>query len=69
VVQEYTLSRSYLYQESQHGCVPCHAVFGLFIFGSRYAGGFVRLLPEKGNNGVINAHQGAVESILVDVEE
>ena len=59
----------YLYQVGEQGCAPHHAVWGLFVFGSRYNGGFVRMLPEKGNQGVINSHQGAEESIILEVEE
>lgn len=68
VVQEYIPSFSYLYQVGESGCAPHNAVWGLFIFGSRYAGGFVRILPKKGGT-VINYHQGANESIILEVDE
>ncbi|UCH95168.1 MAG: hypothetical protein JSV88_33670 [Candidatus Aminicenantes bacterium] len=69
VVQEYVPSFPYLYQAGDEGCAAHHAVWGLFVFGCRYAGGFVRILPEKGNKGVINSHQGAEESIILEVDE
>jgi uncharacterized circularly permuted ATP-grasp superfamily protein len=69
VVQEYIQSQPYLYQTSENGCAEHHAVWGLFIFDSHYAGGFVRILPEKNTQGVINSSQGAEESILLEVEE
>jgi hypothetical protein len=69
VVQEYVPSFSYLYQAGEQGCTGYHATWGFFISGSRYAGGFVRMLPEKGNRGIINYHQGAEESIILEVEE
>ena len=67
VIQEYIPSASYLYQAGEYGCVEHHAVWGLFIFGSRYGGGFVRILPEDNSSGVINAHQGSEESIILEV--
>lgn len=69
VVQEYVPSSSFLYQSGEESCTEHHAVWGLFVFGTRYAGGFVRLLPAKGNQGIINSHQGAEESIILEVEE
>jgi hypothetical protein len=69
VVQEYVPSCSYLYQVGEQGCSPHRLVWGFFVFGSRYAGGFVRLQPEKGHKGVINTHLGAEESIILEVDE
>jgi hypothetical protein len=69
VVQEYLPPSSYMYQVGDQGCFPREAVFGYFTFGSRYAGGFVRMMPEADNKGIINAGQGAEESILIEVEE
>lgn len=69
VIQEHIQSLPFLYQHGENGCAAHHAIWGLFVFGSRYAGGFVRILPEKHSKGVINAAQGAVESIILEVEE
>ena len=69
VVQEYVPSSQYLYQYGKSGCTEHHAVWGLFVLGSRYAGGFVRVMPAKNNTGVINTAQGAEESIIIEVEE
>jgi hypothetical protein len=69
VVQEYIPSNSYMYQVGENGCSAREAVFGCFIFCSRYAGGFVRMLPEADNEHIINAGQGAEESIILEVEE
>ncbi len=69
VVQEYIPTASYLYQMGEYGCAEHHAVWGFFVFGARCAGGFVRILPGKGNRGVINSHQGAEESIILEVDE
>lgn len=67
VVQEYIPSASYLYQVGENGCCAHHAVWGFFVFGSRYGGGFVRILPEDNISGVINSHQGSEESIILEV--
>ena len=69
LVQEYVPSFSYVYQAGEQGCALFHAVWGLFVFGSRYAGGFVRIMPETGTTGVINTKLGAEESIILEVRE
>jgi len=69
VVQEYLPSVPYLFQAGEEGCVTHQAVWGFFVFGSRYGGGIVRILPEKENKGVINSDQGAEISIIIEVEE
>ncbi len=69
VVQEYVPSASYLYQNGQTGCSPHHAIWGLFVLGSCYAGGFVRIMPEKEIHTAINSALGAEESIIIEVEE
>jgi hypothetical protein len=69
VIQEYVESLPYLYQAGETGCVEHRVVWGFFVFGSRYAGATVRLLPWKDDKGVINVHQGAEKSIVIEVEE
>ncbi|MCP5106465.1 MAG: hypothetical protein GY950_23980, partial [bacterium] len=69
VVQEYVPTVSYLYQDGETGCTGHHAIWGIFVFGSRCAGGFVRMMPEKNSRGVINSRQGAEESIIIEVDE
>ena len=69
VAQEYVPSASYLYQNGKTGCSPHHVIWGLFVMGSQYAGGFVRIMPENKIHGAINYHQGAEESIIIEVEE
>jgi len=44
-------------------------VWGAFCFGSRYAGAWVRVMPQSDNKGVINCHQGAAVSIIFNVEK
>jgi len=69
LVQEYIESFSYLFLTGESGYAKHHAVWGLFVFGSRYAGGFLRVLPEKDTQGVINTHQGAEKTVILEVEE
>lgn len=69
VVQEYVRPSTYMYQADEEGYAPFQAVWGFFLFGRSYAGGFVRILPETNKVGVINSSQGAEESILIEVGE
>jgi hypothetical protein len=69
VVQEYLESSQYMLQHGEIGSHPYDAVWGLFVFGKTgYAGGFVRILPDKKGTGVINYHQGAEETLIIEVE-
>jgi hypothetical protein len=69
VVQEYTESFPYLFQAGSSGCTEHHAIWGLFAFGNRYAGGFLRILPKENGKGVINTRQGAEKTVILEVEE
>jgi hypothetical protein len=69
MVQEYVRSQPYMYQKGKNEALPHNAAWGFFVFGSRYAGGFVRLLPVRDNKVVINSKQGAEESMILEVDE
>lgn len=69
LVQEYVASAPYLYQSGQEGACAHHAVWGFFVFGGHYGGGWVRLLPDQGNPGVINSSQGAEESVIFEINQ
>ena len=69
VVQEYIPSYSYLYQEGEYGAVEHYIVWGIFVFGSGECGGVTRVLPVNNNKGVINASQGALFNVILDVAE
>jgi hypothetical protein len=69
VVQEYIESSPYLFQSGINGCTEHHAIWGLFVFGSRYGGGFLRILPKEAGKGVINTHQGAEKTVIFEVDE
>jgi hypothetical protein len=69
VVQEYIRPDSLYYQHGEFGCIPHQVVWGVFIFGSRYGGGFVRVLPEQGDKFLVNLNQGAEQSTALEVDE
>jgi hypothetical protein len=69
VVQEYIKPGSYIYQAGETGCLPHQVVWGIFLFGNRSPGGFVRVLPEQSRSRVINLNQGSEQSIAMEVEE
>lgn len=69
LVQEYVQSRPYLFQRGEEGCAEHHIVWGFFVFGSTYSGGWVRLLPVTSDQGIINRNQGAEECVVFEVDE
>jgi hypothetical protein len=69
VIQEHIQGQNFLYQIGENGYAAHQTIWGLFVFGSRYAGGFVRILPENHGKGVINSTQGAEESIILEIQE
>jgi hypothetical protein len=69
LVQEYVKSYSYLYQEGEYGCAEHIAAWGVFVFGSRFGGLWIRVLPAENKKGVINSGQGAEESVVLEIEE
>ena len=69
IVQEYIKPCSYIYQSGETGCVPHQVVWGVFLFGSRSPGGFVRVLPEQSRSRVINLNQKAEQSITMEIED
>jgi len=68
LVQEYIKPQEYWYQINEIGAELHEAIFGLFAFGSLYAGGFIRIIPVGGENGVINSKLGASESTMLIVD-
>jgi hypothetical protein len=69
VAQEFVESSPGLYQSGATGYDIHDMSWGFFVFGSRYAGVWVRVLPRKNNKGVINCHQGASVSVVFNVNE
>jgi hypothetical protein len=68
LVQEYFDSLPYIYQWGDNDYAIHDAAWGFFVFGTTYAGGWVRVMPRANNKGVINCHQGARVSVLFEVE-
>jgi hypothetical protein len=70
LVQEFVKSRQFLFQTAQHGSYGHDVIWGVFIFGEHYAGTFLRVLSgQKQHKGVINSHQGAEYSVVLEVDE
>lgn len=69
VVQEYVKPSVGYYQEGQEGYEIHDMTWGFFIFGYRYTGAWVRVMPQENSKGVINCHQGASVSIIFETEE
>jgi hypothetical protein len=69
LVQEYIEPSTYMYQLGENGCGEHHAVWGFFVFGNTYSGGWVRAIPTNSKSGIINCHQGAKVSVVFEVEE
>lgn len=68
MVQEILESPPYLLQCGDEGAVIHDMVWGVFLFGDREAGAFLRLGP-KHSGGPINANAGASIGVMVAVEE
>ncbi|MCX6584458.1 MAG: hypothetical protein NT166_30170 [Candidatus Aminicenantes bacterium] len=64
VVQEYIETSPGLYQAGANGYSIHDMSWGFFMFGPRYAGLWIRVMPREGSKGVINCHQGASVSIV-----
>ena len=69
LVQEYVPSLPWLYQAGESGAEPHVGVWGVLVFGNRYGGGSLRLLPSSHGSGIVNVHQGASASVLLEVEK
>jgi hypothetical protein len=68
LVQEYIESLPLIYQVGEAGMEPHQTIWGLFVFGSIYGGGCIRVLPQSNKAGVVNAAQGAVSSVILEVD-
>lgn len=69
LVQELVESSPGLYQVGETGYELHDMVWGFFVFGSRYCGAWNRVMPRKGSKGIINCHQGATVSVVLEVDE
>jgi len=68
IVQERVESRPYIYPPGPGAApVPTAVIWGLFCTGSRYAGGFLRMLPQGAGEGVVNRARGAYEGAILEI--
>ena len=69
VVQERVESRPYYGYPPQPGAAPGphEFIWGLFCTGPRYAGGFLRMLPQGAGEGVVNTARGAYECAILEI--
>jgi hypothetical protein len=59
-----------VYQFGEEGYIKHEVVWGLFVFGQEYAGGFLRIIPKTENiKGIINTARGAYETVFFEVDE
>lgn len=70
IAQEYVEPLPHIYQCGDNGYAEHEVVWGLFVFGREYAGGFLRVIPKSETcKGVINTSRGAQETVIFVVEE
>jgi hypothetical protein len=68
IVQERVESQPYFYPpRSGAAPVPTSVIWGLFCAGSRYGGGFLRMLPQDAGEGIVNSARGAYEGAILEV--
>jgi hypothetical protein len=68
IVQERVESKPYLYPP-RPGAAPVSqtVIWGLFCTGSRYAGGWLRMLPQGEGEGIVNSSRGAAEGGILEI--
>lgn len=66
IAQELIHPVRYWRQTGASGCAPHDLVWGLFTFGDRYGGGFLRM-KRSGTPALVNSAQGAEESIIFEI--
>jgi hypothetical protein len=70
MAQEYMETLPHVYQYGEQGYIEHEVIWGLFVFGREYGGGFLRVIPKTENiKGVINTSQGAQETVFFEVDE
>jgi hypothetical protein len=67
IAQDYIEPRLRLYTDSVDAAVPMTVVWGMFSFGERYGGGYLRMLPHGARSGVVNSCGGAIEGPIFEV--
>ena len=69
VVQEAVTSGSALYRHGENESAVYDMVWGFFIFGTHYAGTFLRVILKKDVPRIVNTHQGAQVSAVFESED
>jgi hypothetical protein len=69
VIQELIQTPRFFFQWGEKGAAACDTTWGILVFGTRYAGIFMRALPPRYSSGVVNVKQGAQVPIVFEVEE
>jgi len=69
LAQEYCSSLPFYGQSGEEGYAIHDVIWGVFGFGTRYGGCWLRLMPEGAGDGVINSATGAMEAIVYEVQE
>lgn len=69
MVQEYVDGHPYVYADGEGNVRPQNVVWGMFCFGSRYGGGYLRMLPKGMRRGVVNSGRGAVEGPIFEISQ
>lgn len=67
IVQAFCDSKEYLAPNKNNKWTAHKIIWGVFGFGSKYAGTFVRMSEVSTDKGIINAATGAVEAIVYEV--
>ena len=66
ILQEHVSSMPFLFPVVDGGVEPHDVVWGLFTFGSRYCGGYLRAQPSSAR-GIVNSAQGASNGSFLEV--
>ena len=67
IAQDYIEPRLRLYTNGVDLALTQVAVWGMFSFGERYGGGYLRMLPHGARSGVVNSCGGAIEGPIFEV--
>lgn len=68
ILQERIESAPYSLQADPEGIEAYDAVWGLYTFGGRYAGVFLRLAPVRDGHQIINVHNGAEVGTVFEID-
>jgi hypothetical protein len=69
IVQAYVESRPYFFP-SAPGAAPVvqSVIWGMFMAGWRYAGGWLRMMPAGEGDGIVNSIRGAAEGAILEID-